>query len=382
MESACSGLKICQVTSAHSPYDTRILYKFSMSLRDAGYEVVVIAPHEQSETIGRIRVRAVAGFKNRLDRLLRVGWRVYRAAMAEQADLYHFHDPELIGVGLLLKLRGKRVLYDVHEDLPQQMLNKYWVPAILRNFLGRAAGCVEALGAHFFNGITAATPLIARRFPGHKTAVVQNFPLSGELIPMNDAPYNRRERLAVYVGNIADVRGAKEMVEATALINEKDEARLLLVGNFVPPEYETELIKTAGRERVCFLGWQDRGGVRKALTAARVGLVPLHPLPNYLESYPIKLFEYMSAGLPVIASDFTLWRSIIEEVGCGLLVDPLSPEAIAGALRRGLDNPVEAEQMGRCGREAVLRRYNWERESGKMLALYSRVLGKEDSSPC
>lgn len=374
MKSACKSIKICQLTSAHPADDIRILHKFSRTLTNAGFDVVLIVSHEQCEVVNQIRIRALPKPRNRWERLLSTGWKLYRAALAEQAALYHFHDPELIGLGLLLKLRGKRVIYDVHEDLPRQMLNKYWVPVFLRRLLGRLAGCIEALGARFFDGITAATPLIARRFPAKKTETVQNFPLSGELLPQGAEPYAARERLAVYVGNIADVRGAKEMVEAVGRLEGDDGARLLLAGNFVPSGYEKELSLQAGWERICFLGWQDRRGVKEALSAARVGLVLLHPLPNYLESYPIKLFEYMSAGLPVIASDFPLWRGIIEEEGCGLLVDPFSPGAIAASIRQILDKPGEAEAMGRRGREAVLQRYNWENESKKLLALYSRIL--------
>jgi glycosyltransferase involved in cell wall biosynthesis len=116
--------------------------------------------------------------------------------------------------------------------------------------------------------------------------------------------------------------------------------------------------------------------VQTLLSKVRAGLVTLHPTPAYLEAYPVKMFEYMAAGLPVIASDFPLWRSIITKEQCGLLVDPLDPKALAKAMRWVLENPVEAEAMGRRGREAVLTTYNWDAEAAKLKVLYRKILGE------
>jgi len=110
------------------------------------------------------------------------------------------------------------------------------------------------------------------------------------------------------------------------------------------------------------------------LGSVRVGLVLHHPIPNEIDAQPIKLYEYMSAGLPIIASNFPLLKQIIEDVGCGLTVDPLDIRAVAAAMRWMLENPADAEAMGQRGRQAVLRIYNWDVEAVKLINLYNKIL--------
>jgi glycosyltransferase involved in cell wall biosynthesis len=312
--------------------------------------------------------------KNRLSRILGSTLRACILATREKADLYHFHDPELIPVGLLLRLLGKRVVYDVHEDLPRQILSKYWIPRILRGVVAKAAALAEWVAAKAMSGIVAATPAIARRFPPHKTVAVQNFPLLSEFALGEGTPYRERPMWVAYVGGITAIRGAVEMVRAMEHLPEDLGARLVLAGTFSPPELVAEVRKLPGWSYVDFLGWQGRDGISRLLRRARVGLVVLHPVTNYLDSYPVKLFEYMAAGIPVVASDFPLWREIVEGEQCGLTVDPLDPKAIAEAVRWLLEHPEEAEEMGKRGRKAVLAKYNWEREAEKLLDLYRRLL--------
>jgi len=366
--------KVVHLTSVHPALDSRILYKEGRTLAESGCRVVLIAPHDRDEAVAGVRIRAVPPAGNRRERMTRTALRVYRAALEEGAALYHLHDPELIPAGLLLKLRGKRVIYDAHEDLPRQTLIKEWLPARFRPMTAMAAGWLEALGAAFFDGIVGATPVISRRFPREKTITVRNYPILEELAWPESPAYRRRSPVIAYVGALSEYRGLGQMIQAVARVPDSLDARLVLAGRFSPAELEEDARRLPGWSKTEYLGWQSRTGVARLLSQARLGLVLLHPRPNYIDSLPVKLFEYLAAGLPVVASDFPGWREIVEKNRCGFLVDPLDPQAVAQAITRLLENPLEAEAMGRRGREAAVNKYNWKEEGEKLTAFYLSLL--------
>ena len=303
-------------------------------------------------------------------------WRMWRVVRGTRPRIVHFHDPELLPLGLILKCCGYRVVYDVHEDLPRQVLTKYWLPAVARWPISWSMSSMEWLSARIFDAIVPAEPKIAGRFPPHKTTLVQNFPILDELITTESTPYTERPLHFAYIGGITVIRGIHEMIQATKHAGEEYEQdiRLCLAGVFQPTGLLAEVQTLRCWRQVDFHGWAERTQVAQILGNARAGLALLHPTPKYLDAYPTKLFEYMSVGLPVIVSDFPLWRGIVEDARCGLVVDPLNPQSIAEAMQWILDNPVEAEAMGRRGREAAEKHYSWETEAKKLVALYKKLL--------
>jgi len=369
--------KIVHLSTVHPVQDTRILYKEVWSLAVNNFEVMLAAQCKKTqESLEGIKILCLPTPKNRFSRFFGSAYRACMLSLHERADVYHFHDPELIPVGLLLRVMGKKVVYDVHEDLPRQILSKHWIPSMFRGLVSKTAAITEWIAAKFMSGIVAATPAIAKRFPAHKTVVVQNFPLLSEFEDVDGIPYQDRPMQIAYVGGISAIRGAREMIRAMEYLPEKLRARLAMAGAFSPPELEGEIRKLPGWHYVDFLGWQDRRSVAKLLGRSRVGLVLFHPEPNHMEAQPNKLFEYMAAGIPVVASNFPLWREIVEGDGCGLTVDPRDPKAIAEAIQWLLEHPKEAEEMGKRGRRAVLEKYNWDREAEKLLDLYRRLLAR------
>lgn len=366
--------KLVHMTSVHCPFDVRIFHKECKTLAEAGYEVTLIAPHDKAEVVNGICIEPVTKNDSRRRRMTRTVWEVYRKALHNPAQIYHFHDPELLPVGVLLKLAGKCVIYDAHEHVADDVLIKYWIHPRMRGLISASSGAVEGLAARTLDAIIAATPTIAVRFPPSKRVLVQNFPMTGELVNGTELRYLEREPLALYLGSLTEVRGAREMIAAAHCLPRRLGAKLLLLGDITPSSLERELKDMPGWAQVEYLGFQGRSDVAHALARARVGLVVLHPVPSYLNSQPIKLFEYMSAGIPVIVSNFPAFRELIESVGCGLSVDPMNPGEIAEAVTWILDHPLEAEMMGKRGQAAVLSTYNWDSQAENLLDLYDRLL--------
>ena len=367
--------KVCVMTSAHPAFDVRIFHKECNTLSRAGYEVTLIAPHHTSRlTEDGVKLLAVRSARSRIQRFFRTTLAVYRLARRTRADLYHFHDPELIPAGLFLRAQGHRVVYDIHEDLPRTLSYKPYIPAWFVGTLEKVVDFLERTVAKGFSALVAATPEIARRFQSHpRVAVVQNYPRLEEF-QTSPRAQGASAAYVVYVGlRITRARGAAEMVRAMGLLPEASPIRLKLAGNIEPPELLDELKALDGWKRTDYLGLLDRKDISALIQGATAGLVVLHPEPNYLNAHPVKLFEYMCAGVPVIASDFPVCRQIVQPSGCGLLVDPKNPHEIASAITFLCNGSERAAQMGNRGRDAVLARYNWGAEGKTLLDLYRRV---------
>jgi len=362
------------MTSVHDPRDVRIFQKECKSLVAAGYEVTLIAAGAASAIVEGVRVIGVRAPRGRLDRMLRVVPAVFLAALRLKADLYHFHDPELMPCGVLLKLFGRRVVYDVHEDLSADLLHKPWIAPVLRVPTAFAARTVEAVLSLTFDGIVITRPSLARKFSAKKTRLVHNYPILGELLPTSDTPYRDRPEVAAYVGGGTRERGMRELVGAFGTLPPHSRLRLVIAGRITPEPFLEELRQLPGWKRVDYLGWQNRTQVADLLSNARFGIVMFLPIGNHITSEPTKLFEYMSAKLPIVASNIPHWRKVVEDGGFGRVVDPQSPEQIVAAMQGLLDDPVSAERMGANGFAAVRSRYNWDTAARNLLGLYDRIL--------
>jgi glycosyltransferase involved in cell wall biosynthesis len=363
------------MTSAHPRDDIRIFTKECRSLATAGHELMlVVADGQGAEVRDGVRILDVGRARGRFDRMFRVTRRVYAQAMMLGADVYHFHDPELLPVGGVLRRAGKCVVFDAHEDVPKQLLGKHYLGPVTKSVLSFLFTIYERLVCRKLDGIVTATPSIRDKFIriNPNTIDINNFPLIGEL--QSNIGWDRKADEVCYVGGIAAIRGIREVVAAMALA--RPQIRLNLVGAFAESKVEKEVCTTPGWQQVNALGVRDRAGVRDVLARSKAGLVTFLPVPNHVDAQPNKMFEYMSAGVPVIASHFPLWREIVEGNECGLCVDPQDPVAIAGAVNRLVEDTVLAQRMGENGRRAVMERYNWAAEEKKLLAFYERLQGR------
>ena len=362
--------KVCHFTSAHPRNDIRIFIKECKALAAAGYDVsLVVADGKGDEVNSGIKILDAGKSNGRISRMTKTVWRVYKRALATNSDIYHFHDPELIFVAWLLKLKNKKVIYDVHEDLPRQLHGKHYLGKFSASVIAFFAGLVEDFFARRFTAIITVTPFIYSRFNKLNLVgeMICNFPLLEEF--NNDKAVTVKLNELCYVGSITEERGIAELLKAL----EEIDARLNLVGSFGTEELRNRMIKMPAWRKVNETGMLGRTEVVKIIAQSKIGLSVLRELPNYVNAYPIKIFEYMAAGIPVVASDFPLWKEIVEENNCGICVPPENTTAIAAAVNSLLKDETRSQQMGANGKKAIKEKYNWEAESRNLLSFYAKL---------
>lgn len=367
-------IRVLHVTSAHPGNDVRIFYKECRSLARAGYDVSELTTDSHGRTSDGVRIIGIGRRRDRLHRMTTTTLTIGRQAVRHKADIYHIHDPELLPLALVLRLLRNRVIYDIHEDLPRTVLYKHYIPAALRPFLMTVVESLENAAARGMTGLITATPAIAERFKriNPLTEVINNFPDFKELVPVDGRPWSERRLSTAYVGGISEERGIRELLAAMPRVRLPG-VKLELAGWFPNPALQQQVRGAPEWQNVVWHGLLNRDGIAGLLGCVRAGLTVLHPEQNFLTSQPVKMFEYMAAGIPVIASHFPLWRSMVESTGCGILVDPRDPQSIADAISYLLTHDDEAEAMGKRGRAAVEQQFNWLLEERKLLAFYGSI---------
>lgn len=369
------ALKVCHMTSAHPADDVRIFHKECVTLAKAGFQVYLVAANAQEEVVNGVQiVSANVAHSGRLSRMLNTTKAVYEKAIALDADIYHFHDPELLRFALRLKRKGKKVIYDAHEDVPKQIMGKFWINKYIRKSTSKSFEIFENFVVKKLDYVLSATPFIRDRFSEiNKNSVdINNFPLLSEL--QEESDWNSKKDEICYIGGISQIRGIEELVHAMDYV---EGVKLNIAGKFSQASFEQRVKSTsAWKEKVIEFGFVSRKETAQIMANSKIGMVTFLPLPNHVDAQPNKMFEYMSAGIPVIGSRFPLWEEILIKNDCGICVDPENSVEIAEAIKFLLNNPDKSKQMGKNGRKNILEKYNWEAEGKKLISIYQKLVGQ------
>ena len=362
--------KICHITTVHSRYDVRIFHKQCRSLSKHYSVYLVVADGLGNESRDDIQIFDI-GLRqsSRIKRVKTDSKKALKKAIDLDCDLYHFHDPELTQIGIKLKRIDKKVVYDTHEDLPRQIMGKPYINKFIRPVLSKIIEWIENSAAKRFDYISCATPFIRDRFLklNSNTVDINNYPIIGELHSLGTKKING----FCYTGGITEERGIINIVSAL----KNTSTTLFLAGPVENNNYLNQIKNLPEWEKVNYFGVVDRNKLGEIMSQSIAGLVTFLPLPNHINAQPNKIFEYMSSGIPVIGSNFELWKNIIEKNNCGICVDPLQPETITKAFKYLINNPDKAIQMGKNGQNAVQQKYNWSIEEEKLLKMYHNILG-------
>jgi len=377
-------MRVVHVTSVHPATDTRILYKECATLAAAGHEVHLVAPGQSGQDVELqgVQVHYVRHGSSRLQRMVVVGAQAMSSALALRPDILHLHDPELLLHAPWARMRCRRVIFDMHEDLPKSLRTKHWIAKPLRVGASVVAAFMERLLLSGMEVVYAEDSYSAARPWIRNFITLHNMPIVAAL-----AQYDRQctqPPSLGYIGSITPSRGCLTTLEVLGELQSRGIAVAHDCVGDASPEVQAQmsrLIEGLKLTNVRLHGYQPADAGYRIIAGTTIGLAILHPEPNYLESYPTKMFEYMAMGIPVIVSNFPLYRHIVDETGAGVSVDPLDIKGIADTIEKLLSDTDRLARMGENGRLAVARSYSWEHESTHLLRMYDGGQRRETAVP-
>lgn len=369
-------MKICHVTSVHSYKDNRIFYKEVLSLKERGYDVCLIAPNAPAEFMG-VRIYSNPFSGGRLKRfVVQSFFRTLMHALKARADVYHLHDPELMPTAFILRCLGRKIVFDVHENLPAAILSKpYLKSPVSRKLTSSALNAIEHFFLLFFNRVVTARPDISSRLERFRPYTLRNFPILPTEDELRDqaaaTDVAKEKKSVIYVGVMTAIRGNYELVEA---FDRLDGFELWLLGPFGDDAFEQRLRASKGWRNVRYFGVVEPQQIFGYISRADAGIVTFWPEPNHVRTLATKPFEYMACGLPLIMSDFEYWREFFGDGS--LYVDPTNPTEIAHAISGLLTDDELMQSMGKANKLKSTAEYNWLSEREQLFDLYSSLGAK------
>jgi glycosyltransferase involved in cell wall biosynthesis len=372
---------VVHVTTVHHPLDPRIYYKECQSLQDAGYDVTLIAP-DGKETIqeSTVNIVSIQKHKNRLLRMLLSTYQAYKEARKVNADYYHIHDPELLPVAWLLKKKENIVIYDIHEDYETSIMQKEYVKKPLRKLLAKSYRFIEGIFSKHLE-LCLAEKYYKEKYP--RGTCILNYPLLNQDVVLERAGDQQVEDKLIYTGNVSVKRGA--MLQAR--IPRVDQGISIHFFGKCPQALADKMYAEAGdRKGQLVIEGIDRYVLKDEIDQAYMSRrwlagIALFPRDeHYMKKELTKFFEYMSYGLPILCSNFPVWKQFVETHGCGIAVDPTNERDVKEAIEYLRTHPIEASKMGQNGKKAVLEELNWTKEAAKLVQWYDE-LGSTNQLP-
>lgn len=371
-------VKVCHVTSAHNPMDERIFYKECVSLARFGYEVYLVEAGNSGEKLGVHLIGCGEKPLNRFDRMTKWARHVCKKALEINADIYHLHDPELLLFAMMFKKNEKKVIFDSHEIYVEQIAHKDYLPCHIAKLISRVYSLFQNFILKRIDGvIVPCTVSGVNIFRGKckKSAIISNAAMFSEFYDLHNENTDKNPRQVCYVGGLTEDRGITTCTKAVY----KAQGTLSLAGNFSPSSYYAELKKLPESSCVEWHGLLNRKEVAELIEQSCLGLCVLKNSGQYskIDTFGIKVYEYMSMGIPVVLNNSPYNVKSVERYNCGICVDPENVDEIASAIRYLLDNPDKARRMGENGRRAVREKFNWGVEEKKLFKLYEETLAEK-----
>ena len=364
-------MRILVVTTVHTPLDARIHHRQIRALRDAGHRVTYAAPWSATDTplsacLDGVRpVDLPRSVGRRRWTSLRAARRLLRVA-AGAYDLVLIHDPELL---LALPPRRHRIpiVWDVHEDTPASLIDRPWVPRVIRPMARWFAGHLEERAEQRCHLILAEESYVARFSQTHP--VVPNRPW----LPDEEPPPPGSERI-VYVGRIARSRGALEVLELARRLRD-DPLRVELIGE-ADRDVREAVAMAHDRGELHWHGFVPNERALELIQGAAAGLSLIHPQPNHAGSLQTKVLEYLSRRIPVVTTDLPVTGPFVRTHAIGIVVPVGDDDAVEAAVRHLATDHDERREIAERGYTLVRDELNWNRSGARFVALLEELAGR------
>jgi glycosyltransferase involved in cell wall biosynthesis len=363
----------------HPATDIRIFHKECKSLAAAGYKVTLLAANTQSRYIDNVNIVSVNLPGTRLLRMIFATFKMYVAAMQQKARIYHFHDPELMLCGAMLRLSGKKVIYDIHENVRLTILDKQYLKPWLRKTLYWLYYAYEKMLLPFFNRLVLALSeeTYKKYYPAKKSTVILNFPLPLKK-KIIEKTFDTNTFRLVYAGVVHEYRGIFEMLNIAKHLKQNKVNFIFDIIGFVRPQSLNNDInifieKENLTDNVKLHGFVDAAEIPQYLAKADVGISLLTPFLRYKEALPTKIFEYMQHGLPVVTNNFDLLIDYVERTQTGICIDIDNLKSDINKITDLLENKDLLQQMSKNGIKLTAEKWNWSTQEKRLVQLYNSL---------
>jgi len=375
------SIKVCHITVAHNATDVRIFEKESKSLLKYGYDVCIIAPNEETRIQDGVKIVGVELSLNPVNRIFFGARKIFDKALEIDADIYHFHDIELFSYSLKLKNKGKKVIFDSHEDWIGYVKEVKWLPALFRNIAAKLIEKQYRKHLNEFDSVITVSPHIVENLSKYKLLdkinLVTNYPKINvrEVKNISFEDYFSRKDKLCYAGTVYNNSSQEAIITAISNI---ENISYTIVG-ILNEGYMNKLSNINGWDKVDFIDRIPKNKLLEIYNSVTCGIVVFDYSPNCGGKKGTmgnnKIFEYMLAGLPIICTDFNCWKDlIVDKYECGICVRPNNAEDIKEAIDYLMQNKQKAYQMGENGRRAVLEEFNWSIQEKELLNIYKKIL--------
>lgn len=365
-------IRICHVSTAHQADDDRIFLKECRSLAAAGYEVFYVVQASAEAVIDGVTIVPLKQRAGRISRMLIGPWEAFFKVLGTKSRIVHLHDPELLPMTFWFWLARKKVVFDSHEHVSNQILSKEWIgPTWIRKMVSFGYRVVEKFFVLFCSKVVGVIPEICELFPVHKRILLRNYPIL-ELAGKSTRIYEPKNLISViYAGGLSATRGILETIQAVSLLN--GQAELVLLGKFNDESYFTTCKNHEGWKYVRFEGQVHPEAVYDYYDKADIGSALLYPSDkNYMNSLPVKSFEYMASGLPVLMSDIPYWRKFYAE---GVIfVDMFNAQEVADRILELKNSSELRSELGTKGKKLAFANFSWETEFESLQKAYKEIL--------